>query len=90
MSEEETEWYSVYKRTDPMEWSCLKAGAPGRHIDLVPYAGESEDFSIKIFDDKVKELMNKHGGIRSHKVLEWTMPRFFPDRDEIIFDWQAA
>ena len=80
----------MYQRTDPIDWTCLKDGAPGRHIDPIPYTGESEEFAVKISDDEVKELMDEDDNIRFHKVLEWTMPRFGPDRDQILFDWQAV
>ena len=33
--------------------------------------------------------MDEQGDIRFYKVLEWTLPRFGGDEDEILWDWQA-
>ena len=82
--------HNVYRRTDPSNWVMLKNGARGRTIDPIPYTGEREDFTVKITQDKVKELMDEHGDIRFHKVLEWTLPRFGDEEDEILWDWQAV
>ena len=61
--EEKIKYSNVYKRTDPSNWTCLKDGAPGCTVDPIPYTGKREKLSVKISDDKVKELMDKHGDI---------------------------
>ena len=74
---EEIEWHNMYEWTDPSDWKCLQNGSPGQQIDPIPYTGESEEFSVKITEDEVKELMDENSDIRFHKVLlEWTLPRF--------------
>ena len=86
----ESEEYNIYTRTDPEDWTCLKNGAPGRTIDPVPYTGESEEFSVDITEDELRDkLMDEHGDIRFYKVLEWCLPRFGDFNDTILWDWQA-
>ena len=86
-SNESEEEYTIYTRTDPEDWTCLKNGTPGRTIDPVPYTGDSEDFSVDVTEDEVRDkLMDEHGDIRFYKVLEWCLPRFGDFNDTILWD----
>ena len=88
--EDKIEYSNIYEHTDPSNLTCLKDGAPGHTVDPIPYTGESKEFSVKITDDEVKELMDKHGDIRYHKMLEWTLPRFGENNDMTLFKWQVV
>jgi len=84
----ESDEYTIYTRTDPEDWTCLKNGTLGRTIDPVPYTGDSEEFSVNITEEEVRDkLMDEHGDIRFYKVLEWCLPRFGDLNDTILRDW---
>ena len=46
-------------------------------------------FSVDITSEEVEKLKDTNGDIRFHKVLEWCLPRFGKDDDQILWDWQA-
>ena len=47
----EVEDFNVYMRTDPVDWTCLEDGDAGRWINLVPFTGKNELFTVNITDD---------------------------------------
>ena len=46
-------------------------------------------FSVDITPEEIEKLKDPSGDIRFHKVLQWCLPRFGEDDDQILWDWQA-
>jgi hypothetical protein len=65
-----------YKRTNAANWTKHKNGQPGRVIHPIPFTGTSEFIHPKISDIEMKEMIDKHGNVRFHKIFEWMLPTF--------------
>ena len=50
-------------RTDLTSWAVLKDNEAERTIQLIPYKGESEEFSVKITDEELAGLKDGNGDI---------------------------
>ena len=59
----ESESPKEYVCTKPGNWSVLINGEDGRAIELIPFTGESEEFSVKISDEGVTGLKDDNGDI---------------------------
>ena len=80
----------IYTRTDPRHWKCYKNGEAGRTVDPIPFMGGNEEFKPDITDAQGKDLMNENGDICFYKVLEHCLPRFGPNDDQTLFNWQSV
>ena len=51
--------------------------------------GEKEEL-VNITDEELDSLRDVEGEIRFEKVFEWVLPRFGEDKNETLFEFQAA
>ncbi len=66
-----------YKKTNAANWTKHENGQPGRVIHPIPFTGTSEFFCTNISDIEMKEMIDKHGDVRFHKIFEWMLPTFY-------------
>ncbi|OEU05936.1 hypothetical protein FRACYDRAFT_257320 [Fragilariopsis cylindrus CCMP1102] len=82
-----------YFRTPPTEWTKIELEAGlnegGRTIDPIEWTGEKEE-PVNITDEEIESLKDSDGEIRYGKVFEWLLPRFGEDKNETLFEFQAA
>ena len=78
---------TLYRRTDPEDWTVVMEGDFGRDVFPIPYSGENEEFDVRITDEELENLKDENGDIRYYKVMDHLLPRF---NGELMWEWLAA
>jgi hypothetical protein len=86
----ETEDGMLYSLTPTEDWTRVNIEEDGWSIDPIEWTGDDEEFSVKITDAEVKQLMDGNEEIRFEKIFEWCLPRFGDDDSETLFEYQAS
>jgi hypothetical protein len=54
---------TIFKQTEPKEWKEIGSPSDGRHIDPLPFTGESELFTPKIDEEMIAQFKDASGDI---------------------------